>query len=67
MTKTLNGPSIKAAKGYTLGRTGFAKISAVEGITLCPEMEARFRDFDKEGLPPNERRVAIARAFGKAR
>ena len=67
MTKTLNPPSTKAAKGYTLGRTGFAKISAVEGIKLSPEMEARFRDFDKRGLSPNERRVAIARAFGSDR
>jgi hypothetical protein len=67
MTKTLNRPSAKGAKGYTLGRTGFAKISAVEGIKLSPEMEARFRDFDKRGLSAHERRVAIARAFGKVR
>ena len=67
MTKTLIRPSAKASKGFTLGRQGFAKISAVEGIRLSPEMEARFREFDQKGLSPSERREAIARAFTKAR
>lgn len=67
MTKTLNRPTSKAAKGFTLGRQSFAKISAVEGIRLSPEMEARFREFDLKGLSPSERRVAIARTFGKGR
>jgi len=67
MTKTLSRPSAKGAKGFTLGRKGFAKISAVEGIRLSPEMEAQFREFDQKGLSPSERRKAIARAFGKVR
>ena len=66
MTKTLNRPAAKGTKGYTLGRRGFAKISAVEGIRLSPEMEARFREFDQKGLSPGERRSAIARTFVKA-
>jgi hypothetical protein len=67
MTKTLDKPSSKRTKGYVLGRRGFAKISAVEGIRLSPEMEARFREFDREGLSPSERRKALARTFGKVR
>lgn len=66
MTKTL--ASRKAArKAYTLGRSAFAKISAVEGICLTPEMEARFRAFDKDNLPAPMRREALTAAFGKAR
>lgn len=67
MTKNLNRPASKAAKDFTLGRQGFAKISAVEGIRLSPEMEARFREFDQKGLSPSERRAAIARTFSKVR
>ena len=57
----------RSSKGFTLGRVGFAKISAVEGVHLSPEMEAKFRDFDRKGLPANERREEIRRAFGKVR
>lgn len=67
MTETPQGRPRKTAKGYILGRRGFAKISAVEGIRLSPEMEARFREFDQRGLSPSERRSAIAHALGKAR
>ena len=67
MTKTLGEPSKRGAKEFTLGRQGFAKISAVEGIRLSPEMEARFREFDRKDLSASERRKALARTFGKAR
>ena len=64
MTKTLGKPhSPKAA--YTLGRKGFAKISAVEGVRLSSEMEKRFEDFDRQDLSAEERRRAIARTFAK--
>ena len=66
MAKTLDRPR-KTKPGYTLGRASFARISAVEGIHLSPEMEERFRDFDRNGLSASERRKAIARVFGKAR
>lgn len=65
MTKTLD--TTRKATGYTLGRKGFAKISAVEGIRLSPEMEARFSDFDRKGLSAPERRQAIARDYGPKR
>ena len=52
---------------FTLGRKGFAKISAVEGIRLSADMERRFRDFDRQGLSAADRRKTIARAFAKGR
>ena len=64
MSKT-HGRSGAPKAGFTLGRTGFAKISAVEGISLSAEMEQRFRDFDRQGLSASDRRKAIARAFAK--
>ena len=60
-------PRKASAKSYTLGRAGFAKISAIEGIHLTPEMEAQFLDFDRQGLSPDDRRKAIAHAFSVPR
>ena len=59
MNKTLD------TKSFTLGRKGFAKISAVEGIHLSSEMERLFLDFDHKGLSAFERRQAIAREYGR--
>lgn len=66
MTKP-HDPSGEAKPGFILGRKGFAKISAVEGITLSADMEERFREFDPQGLSADERRSAITRAFAKDR
>lgn len=66
MTKVPTGTR-DAKAGFTLGRRGFAKISAVEGIRLSAEMEKRFRDFDRQGLSAGDRRKTIARAFTKGR
>jgi hypothetical protein len=66
MTKTSTG-SRDAKAGFILGRKGFAKISAVEGIRLSADMEKRFRDFDRQGLSAGDRRKTIARAFAKDR
>jgi len=63
----MNKQPKRNAKGYTIGRAGFAKISAVEGIRLTPAMTADFREFERKGLSPEERRKAIARKYGKAR
>ena len=67
MSKFLHKQSKRSAKGYTIGRAGFANISAVEGIRLTPEMAADFREFERNGLSPEERRKAIAGKYGKAR
>ena len=47
------------AKGLTLGLVGFAKISAVEGISLRGSSRKMFADFDRRGLSPAERRREI--------
>jgi hypothetical protein len=52
-------------KSLTLGRDSFAKISAVEGVHLTPEMKRDFREFDRKDLSPAERRRAIASKYGK--
>lgn len=66
MTKTPTR-TCGATPGFTLGRKGFAKISAVEGISLSADMEKRFRDFDRQGLAADDRRRSIAKAFTKGR
>jgi hypothetical protein len=57
----------RTAKGFTLGRQSFAKISEVEGIRMSRAMDAEFREFDRKGLTPEERRKAIAAKYGKDR
>lgn len=48
----------------TIGRAAAARIQAVEGIALSPEMTALFRSFDEQGLSPEERRRVILRRYG---
>jgi len=48
---------------FTLGRDGFARISAVEGIALTPDMQATFAGFDRDGLNAEQRRRAILLRF----
>lgn len=49
----------------TLGRERFAKISAVEGIELRPDMRARAAEFDRLEMSPAKRRRAIIEAHSK--
>ena len=60
--KTKNG---RARESFTIGREGFAKISAVEGVRLSADMKQAFREFDSKGLSPEERRREIVRRYGK--
>ena len=64
MTRSPDAPRPTPA-GFTLGRQAFARISAVEGIHLTAEMEARFAEFDDQGLSANQRRRAISEAMPK--
>ena len=57
----------RAAKSYTIGRRGFAKISEVEGVRLSASMGEDFREFDRRGYSPEERRKAITRKYGNVR
>lgn len=60
-------PQKRPSKGYTIGRSGFAKISAVEGIRTTATMDADFREFERQGLSADERRKVIGRKYGKVR
>lgn len=42
-----------------LGLAGFAKIIAVEGITMRDSTRQMFADFERRGLSPAERRREI--------
>lgn len=64
MNKNGNGTS---KGGHTVGRKGFAKICAVEGVRLTAAMEADFRAFEKKKLPAGERRKILTAKYGKAR
>jgi hypothetical protein len=50
---------------YTVGRERFAKISAVEGIRTSRRLDQDFREFDKKGLSPAERRRELASKYGR--
>jgi len=62
-TKTLK----RSSKGYIIGRSGFAKISAVEGVRMTATMDADFREFERQGLSADQRRKVISRKYGKVR
>lgn len=55
----------RASTAHTIGRRGFAKISAVEGVVLSREAEADFHEFDRQGLSMAERREALLRKYGR--
>ncbi len=50
---------------FTLGRSSFAQITAVEGIRLSRGMKRDFREFDRKQLSANARRQAIVSKYGK--
>lgn len=54
-----NAPPAKNTSGFVIGRARFAKISAVEGIALSADMQARAEQADRDGLSRDERRKAI--------
>jgi hypothetical protein len=62
--KRSTGKSSKS--GFVVGRAGFTKISAVEGIRLKPAMEKRAAEAASKGLSAEEHRKAILRTYRKA-
>lgn len=60
-------PVAKGAKvgSLVVGRAGFAKISAVEGIHLTQAMEERHLEAGRKGLTPEEYRRTIERSYRK--
>lgn len=63
VTKRPRGP----AEGYVLGRRGFAKISAIEGIEFSRTMDEDFLELERQKLSPEERRRILLRKYGKRR
>jgi hypothetical protein len=62
--KKSSGRSAKRAR-FVIGREGFAKISAVEGIELTDAMKKRADDKRAKGLTADEYRQAIIRNHRK--
>jgi hypothetical protein len=62
--KTSTGKSGKT--GFVIGRAGFMKISAVEGIQLKPAMKKRAAETSSKGLSAEEYRKMIVRTYRKA-
>jgi hypothetical protein len=59
-------PQKKAsASGHIVGRARFAKISAVEGITMSEAMIKRARTSAAKGLSAKETREIIVRSYRK--
>jgi len=67
MRQTASKAPKRPSKGYIIGRSGFAKISAVEGIRTTAAMDEDFREFERQGLSADERRKVISGKYGKAR
>lgn len=65
MSKTPNKSSKIKRKGFTIGAKRFAKISAVEGVSLDETMKRDFRDFDEAGLSDDARRKRLSAKYGK--
>ncbi len=64
-TVRIQGPDGRLHESFTIGRDGFAKISAVEGVRLSRAMKQDLRDFDWKGRSDHERRRAIVRKHGR--
>ena len=67
MRQTAPKAQKRPSKVYVIGRSGFAKISAIEGIRTTAIMDADFREFERQGLSADERRKVISRKYGKVR
>jgi len=64
MPNKVNKSSRTKSKGLVIGRKGFEKISAVEGIRMPREMKATFSNLDKKSASPEARRSTILRKYG---
>ena len=66
MPKTKPSDTKARKKGsFVIGRDGFGKISAVEGIGLTPAMKKRATDAERKGLSAEEYRQSIVRSYRK--
>lgn len=63
MSSSSKEAGTRSLRSVVIGRAGFEKISAVEGIRPTPAAKARSREFEHKGLSPEERRRAIIEAY----
>ena len=59
--------STRRAGEFSLGRKRFAKINAVEGVTLSFTAQGEFEDDDRIGLSPEQRRERIITKYRRNR
>jgi hypothetical protein len=64
-TVRIQGRNGRWHESFTLGREGFARISAVEKVFLTREMRRDFRDFDRKALSAEQRRTRIVSKYGR--
>jgi hypothetical protein len=66
MPKQKGSTGKSSKKHFVIGRAGFTKISAVEGIRLKPAMQKRAAEAASKGLSAEEYRRVILRTYRKA-
>ncbi|PZQ56358.1 MAG: hypothetical protein DI570_21125 [Phenylobacterium zucineum] len=49
----------RTSKSFTLGRTAMTKLNEVEGVVLTGAGKRTFKEFDRKGLSPSERRAKL--------
>lgn len=49
----------RTSKSFTLGRSAMAKLNEVEGVVLTGAGKRTFKEFDRMGLSPSERRAKL--------
>jgi hypothetical protein len=54
-----------SSSGFRIGREGFARISAIEGVRLTPAMKRDLESFERDKLPQEARRQAIRTKYGR--
>jgi hypothetical protein len=57
--------SSRTEETFTIGRSRFERISAVEGIKTSAKIQKMFAEFDLKKLTPDQRRKAIRETFVK--
>jgi hypothetical protein len=65
MSKPKPAPRSAKSGRFILGREGFGKISAVEGLRMSKTMRDDFRTLDKQGASARVRRDTLAGKYGK--
>lgn len=52
----------QTSKSFTLGRSAMTKLNAVEGVVLTAAGKQTFKEFDREGLTPAQRRAKLRKS-----